>query len=164
MTNKKLRKNYTSICHHCGVIFKNNRRTGFFCCPQHRSLNGAIGSIISPMVPDEHGNDFNAEVILEEIYAHAKDIQVHEDGWSIGYKEEDLNRLFGYYGPFPTGSHLLVVSSYLVKMEELDPEEEGLAAYFFFKPISLLSTPEKATATFISMQEGQLEEESETRY
>ena len=157
MKTKNLRENYTSVCQYCGVVFKNNRSTSKFCCDQHRSLYGQHGPMISPMIKDRHGNDFNAEEVLQTIYAYAEGLVEHRDGWSVGYAEEDLNDLFSYYGPFPAGSQLLVMTSFVVKMEECHLEDEPLLHYFF-KPIALLTKEEKATAVFLSVREGQRKE------
>ncbi|HZH63771.1 MAG TPA: hypothetical protein VEY10_02695 [Flavisolibacter sp.] len=147
---KTLSENYTSICHYCGVIFKNNRSRGKHCSDHHRSLYGLHGPMINPMVRDREGEYFNVDEYLMNIYEQSKTLAPIDGWWSVGFGEESLNDLFSFYGPFPTGGYLLVLGSYVMKKEELMQDE--LRTYYFVKPITLLTVEEKAMGVFLSTE------------
>ncbi|RYZ24634.1 MAG: hypothetical protein EOO10_20335 [Chitinophagaceae bacterium] len=147
MKNKTLKQNYTGVCHYCGSIFKNNRSTGRFCPgTSHRQMYGNIGSQINPHVKNDEGQVYDADGLLANIYEDSVDRDtLDSDSWSMGYERRDLRKDFQYKGPFPHGSEILVVGSYLLQKQilwEANTEE----TLFCVKPIGELTNNEKVTA------------------
>ena len=138
--------NYTTICHYCGVIFENNRSTKKYC-DGHNAMYALYGSDISPMLRSPDGEYFNAEECLSEAYYHSATLVEYKKGWSLAYLEDTLTEAYGYPGPYPTGSALLVVTSYLIKLCLLTDQDEEVR--YQIKPITELTREERATEVFL---------------
>lgn len=143
---KTLNQNYTSICWYCGGVFKSNRSTAHFCCDAHRSLFGPNGTIILPLAQNSKGEYYNAEECLDAAYEECGRLSEYNDGWSVTWPMKSMKN-FGYDGPFPMGKAILVVGIYLLKGVYIEGEKNGC---FQLKPITELTTLEKASETFVN--------------
>ncbi|RYF99465.1 MAG: hypothetical protein EOO07_36720 [Chitinophagaceae bacterium] len=139
--------NYRTVCHYCGLIFENNRSRGKFCKDEHRSMYKKYGSIITPMLRLPGGDYFNAEECLSEAYHHSGTLVEYKEGWSLAYLEDTLLKAYGYPGPYPTGTALLVVTCYVIKLCLLKDQDNETR--FQIKPISELTREERAREVFL---------------
>ncbi len=158
---KKLNENFTSVCHYCGVIFKNNRSTAKFCSNKHRSLYGTYGAAIDPIVITADNRYINADDRLYAAYRSSQNLRgakVAPGGWAHGFDEATFTKQFDYDGPLPEGDELLVVGSYILKGATV-LQRLQFRYLLFVKPITALTNEERATATIISPKgEGEKEE------
>lgn len=147
-------ENYTGVCWYCGAIFQSIRSDAKHCSNRHRSLRGKLGPQIKAEFLDPEGKLFNADVELYWVYNNRP--EKNEDDWSYGHSHYLLTERFGYRGPLPTGSELLVVGSYLIKLHFHDEHQRD---YYLVKPITHLTPDEKASCHFVSAKELQKEAE-----
>lgn len=161
MRTKTIRENYTGVCRYCGVIFKSNRSDALHCGDNHRALYGQYGARIDPLVINDKGERYNADLRLQAAYDNDKEAgRLTPDGWSHGLARYMLENDFHYCGPFPQEGELLVVGSFL--MERHPWWEDGeIRHQYFVKPFSLLTAKERATGVFVSAAERRAKEVDE---
>ncbi|RYY43442.1 MAG: hypothetical protein EOO06_19695 [Chitinophagaceae bacterium] len=142
---KTLKKNYTSVCHYCGLIFENNRSTAKYCEGHNAMYHLAGGPRLE--TKDVLGIDgvlFDVDRYLDLVYNDGK--EKNQEGWSKCYHKTELLARFGYKGPFPKGSEYLVLGSYVLR--------RTVDIYYQFKdeyavkPFTLLTKEERATKVF----------------
>lgn len=152
MNSKMLRENFTSVCHYCGVVFRSNKSTARFCCSAHRAAYSKRGSAVSPLVMDRRSSEHqNIDEVFAQFYAFSETLEERgRDGWSVGLAEETINERFGYYGPFPADTRLVVMGSYVIKKVRWAREEDDfLSLYYFVKPFTLLTEEERAVGALV---------------
>jgi hypothetical protein len=115
-------------------------------------MNGNNGPSIPPYAFDEEGNLVEVDSSLEAAYSDSSHLEDREGDWSMGYYEDTLRDEFGYRGPLPVGSEILVAGNYLLQMRILW-EENIDEALFWIKPITSLTDEEKATALIKSVHD-----------
>lgn len=138
-----MKMNYTSICHYCGAIYKSNKSTSKYCCPNHNSLFHLNGSQLDYTILTSNGEYVNYHEILSRIYEKGRFFKaLDQDNL---YTESLFNQ--GYDGPFPKGDELLLVSGFLIR-KLFTPRLTII--YYAIKPMELLTKHEKATCTIVT--------------
>jgi hypothetical protein len=135
---------YTNVCWYCGAIYQSNRSTSKYCSRRHNSLYYAYGSRLKPLL-DASGIVVDYDSILEDIYSE-QDI-FYDDGWGVVYSGRCVIEDFGYTGPLPTGSELLLVGNYIINAF-IGAAEDGSNIYCV-KPFTNMTLNEKSTAVII---------------
>lgn len=134
--------NYTCICYYCGEIYNANRSTSKYCCANHRSLYVVNGPQINNTILTKEG-------VYKDYYRFFRSLYVvsgNRDAWSQHYAEFEMIHKYHYDGHLPTGTELLLISSFIVRKRFMEP---GFMAFISIKPVELLTKAEKASCRIL---------------
>ncbi|MEO6230471.1 MAG: hypothetical protein ABJB11_12960 [Ferruginibacter sp.] len=128
-------KNYTSICHYCGKIYKSNRSTSKYCCSQHNALYHLNGCQIQIFIQDHIGVLFDSYAALNAMYLPP----LSEDRWSKPYDILSVFSAANYLGTVPLGEEYILSGKFLIKRIITKTGCD----MFCIKPFNLLTKEEK---------------------
>ena len=124
------------------MIYKSNRSTSKYCCKQHNSLYAANGSNVDYTILNSKDRNVSYYKELQNLYASLGDFQ----RWTKGCSKYEVQDEYCYKGPLPDEDEILLVSGFLIKRRYW---VNRYYEYYQFKPMTLLTKPEKASCIII---------------